>query len=209
MIRVILADDHAILRAGIRHLLGLTPDISVVGETADGLATLRLLETMICDVLVLDVSLPTLSGTEVLKRVKADWPHTRVLMLSMHSEEEYAPRLLAADADGYLAKDRSAVELVDAIRRVAGGGIYVTDKAARRIIDSSRSATVVPHQLLSAREHQILILLCEEHTVSEIAAQLDLGISTISTHLGHIKSKLGVSSVAGIVSYAHRAGLAS
>jgi DNA-binding NarL/FixJ family response regulator len=201
VIRIVLADDHTLVRAGIRQLIATARDMTVVGEAGDGHRAMRLLETTACDVLVLDLSLPVLSGTEVLTRAKATWPALAVLILSMYAEEQYARRLLAAGAAGYLAKDRSEDELLAAIRCVAEGRRYLP----RALVDVA--PTAAPHATLSAREHQIFTLLFQGRTVSEIAAELDLGGSTVSTHVARIKAKLGVRTVTEIVSYAHREGL--
>lgn len=207
MIRVFIADDHAIVRAGIRQLLETASDIEVVGEASDGRKALLLLESTPCDVLLLDLSLPVLSGGEVLKRVREKWPQLPVLILSMYPEEQYARRLLNSGAAGYLSKDRSEDELLEAVRRLAAGRSYVTATVAEQTFAAPHTRSSAPHESLTAREHQIFTLIIQGRTVSEIAAELDLGGSTVSTHMAHIKAKLGVRTAAEFASYAHREGL--
>lgn len=205
MIRVFVADDHTIVRTGIRRLLATAGDIEVVAEAADGRAVLNQLESVACDLLLLDLSLPKVNGTEVLRRVKELKPELKVLILSMYAEEQYALRMLRAGAAGYLGKDRSEHELIAAIRAVASGQRYVTSAVAER--DKTTSGDGAPHSALAAREHQVFTLLCEGRSVVEIAAELDITPSTVSNHLARIRQKLGVRTVGEIVSYAHRAGL--
>lgn len=206
MIRVFLADDHGIVRAGVRQFLELAGDITVVGEAGDGRRALDALEALggEVDVLLLDLTLPRLSGTEVLRAVRARFPRIAVLVLSMHRDELYTQQVLALGAAGYLCKERSEDELLAALRAVAGGGLYGS-RASVRLGEPIDAAP--PHAALSPREHQIFTLLIDGRSPSEAAAELDLTGSTISTHIARIKAKLKVSSIAGIVSYAHRAGL--
>lgn len=202
MIRVVIADDHAIVRSGLRALCHAAGDLEVVGEAADGRAALRLVEdrALVIDVLVLDLSLPKLSGLEVLHRAVAVRPSLQVLILSMHPEAQYAPRLLAAGAAGYLAKDRSEHELVDTVRRLASGRAPAEGPAAE-------ARPGYPHDALTAREMQVFLMLIAGQGVTDIAVDLDLTASTVSTHLGRVKAKLSVDTVAQIVTYAHRVGL--
>jgi DNA-binding NarL/FixJ family response regulator len=204
VIRVVIADDHAIVRSGIRLLLSTSPDFRVVGEAADGHATLRALEETPCDVLILDLSLPRLNGVEVLRRVRAEQPTVRVLVLSMYSEDQYALRLVRDGASGYLSKDRSEDELLDAVRRVARGETYVSPRVAEQALRGEDAGGVAK---LSGREMQIFLLVAGGATVSDIAAELDLHASTVSSFLARIRTKLGVRTVGELVAYAHRAGL--
>ncbi len=205
MIRVFVADDHTIVRTGIKRLLATAGDIEVVAEAADGRQVLNQIGTVGCDVLLLDLSLPRVSGIEVLRRVKELKPELPVLILSMYPEEQYALRMVRSGAAGYLGKDRSENELIDAIRTVAQGKRYVTPAVAAQ--DEKKAGDGAPHSKLAAREHEVFTLLCEGRSVVEIAAELDVTPSTVSNHLARIRRKLGVRTVAEIVSYAHRAGL--
>ncbi len=201
MIRVFLADDHPIFRSGVRKVLEDSGGISVVGEADDGRQVLLARDKHRWDVLVLDVSLPKVSGIEVLRRLHAELPALAVLVVSMFPEEQYATRLLAEGARGYVSKSRPPEELVEAIHRVAAGERWVPPEVQASGVAAS------PHTLLTAREHQVFTLICQGLTVSEIAAELDLRLSTVSNHLSKVKEKLSAHTVAEIVSYAHRAGL--
>jgi two-component system invasion response regulator UvrY len=201
MIRVLLADDHALVRAGVRALLSTASDIEVVGEVDNGRSALRELERpeFEVDVLVLDVSMPRLNGFEVLERLRVVRPKLGTLLVSVHPAEVYAQRAIAAGASGYLAKSCTEHELVDAVRTIASGRVYATREAMTRPAST--------HRALSAREAQIFMLLVTGSSVTDIAAELDLGPSTVSTHIARIRTKLGLTSVAEFTSYAHREGL--
>jgi DNA-binding NarL/FixJ family response regulator len=206
MIRVFLADDHTIVRSGIKTLFTTTSDISVVGEAADGRAVLQAMETVDCDVLILDLSLPKVNGTEVLRRLREQRPKLPVLVLSMYSEAQYGLRMLREGASGYLSKDRTEHELIEAVRQVAQGRTYLTATVAEQAVQAP-SSSAPAHTTLSAREYQVFILLAHGQTVSNIAAELDLSAGTVSNYIFHIKEKLGVKSSGEIIAYAHRAGL--
>ena len=202
MIRVFLADDHPVVRAGMRTLLGEAPDIRVTAEAHDGHEVLRALAdpSFEIDVLVLDLVMKGLSGFEVLRRARVIRPALAILILSMYPEEPYAEQVLSLGAAGYLSKDRAEDELVHAVRSAALGLVAHRRKAHA----PEREDGLAPHQLLSAREHQIFVSLAEGWTVTDIAAELNLSVSTVSTHFGRIKAKLGIQTVAELVSYAHR-----
>lgn len=205
MTRVFVADDHTVVRTGIKILVNTDPEMSVVGEASDGHSALEALEVTPCDVLLLDLSLPRLSGVEVLRRVRERFPRIQVLVLSMYPEEQYALRMVRAGAAGYLSKDRSEHELVEAIRHVAQGRTYVSPAVAEMAVRGSEPPS--GHAALSGREHQIFLLVANGSTVSDIAAELNLSASTVSNYLVRIKTKLGVRTLGDIVSYGHRAGL--
>ncbi|APR78209.1 DNA-binding response regulator, LuxR family protein [Minicystis rosea] len=206
MIRVFLVDDHGIVRAGIRQLLSAAPDVEVVGEAGDGRKALEALERVPVDVLVLDLHLPRMNGIEILRRAIARSPGLAVLVLSMYADASYVRATLSAGAAGYLSKDASEEELLTAIRAVSQGRLYAPRDAAAPGRGAEPAAAL--HASFSAREHQIFTLLFQGRSVTEIAAELDLTVSTVSTHIGKIKVKLGVRNVAEIVGYAHRVGLA-
>ena len=208
MIRVVLADDHAIVRAGLRELLTATGDITVIGEATNGQDTLAAVREGGFDVLVLDMSMPGRSGIELIKLVKAEQPRLRVLVLSMHSEKQYAVRAVKAGAAGYLTKETAADELVSAIRRVAGGGAYITPETAERLVLESSSRAEGPlHGRLSDREFEVFRKLVAGRSVTDIAHDLTLSVKTISTHKARILEKMGYSSQAELVRYAVEHGL--
>lgn len=203
MIRVFLADDHAVVRHGLRQLIEGTGEMIVIAEAYDGRAVLNAPELDQCDVLVLDLSLPRVAGLEVVRRLRGR-EQPRVLVLSMYAEEQYATRLLHEGASAYLSKTRPAEELLAAIHALAEGRTYRPPGAADPAYAKDGLA---PHERLSAREYQVFTLLFQGRSMVEIAAELDLCASTVSNHVAHIKKKLDVRTVGDIVGYAHRAGL--
>ena len=203
MIRVLLADDHAIVRAGLKGILADTGDIEVAGEAANGQEVLARVAAQDFDVAVLDMSMPGRNGIELIKLVKAEKPKLRILVLSMHSEEQYAVRALKAGASGYLSKDSAADQLVAAIRRIAGGGAYVTPETAERLaLGAAPRAETAAHTLLSDREFQVFRMIARGATVSEIARELSLSVKTISTHKTRIMDKMGLANQAELIRYA-------
>jgi DNA-binding NarL/FixJ family response regulator len=207
MIRVFIADDHAIVRHGLRELISSCGDMQVVGEASDGRQLLNIAETIDCDVVILDLSLPRVNGPEVLKRLRAQRPSLPVLVLTMYPEDQYAVALLRNGASAYLCKDRPSHELLDAIRKVASGKTYFTETIAQRFLAAPEESGQPAHAKLTAREHQVFTLIIQGRSSSEIAAELDLTASTVSNHLAKIKEKLDAHSLADIVRYAYRAGL--
>jgi DNA-binding NarL/FixJ family response regulator len=208
-IRVVLADDHAIVRHGVKKLIETQPDLEVVGELSDGYNVVEFLEKNPSDVLLLDLSLPRVSGVECLRRIKSRGVPVRVIVLSMYPEDQLALHLLREGASGYLSKDRSPSELLVAIREVAGGGQYLTDTLRALEHEVGTVETVLPHESLTPRESQVFQRLIVGRTVSDIAAELDLNASTVSNHVARIKEKLQAQSVGDILRYAHRVGLLS
>jgi DNA-binding NarL/FixJ family response regulator len=205
MIRLLLADDHAMVRAGLRELLSDTGDIEVIAEAASGEEVLAAIRQTEFDVLVLDMSMPGRSGIELIKLVKAERPRLRVLVLSMHSEDQYAVRALRAGASGYLTKESAPEELLTAIRRIGAGGAYVSPETATRLVlDNAAPGAAKPHSLLSDREFQVFRMIAQGRSVSEIAASLTLSVKTISTHKTRILQKMGASNQTDLVRYAMR-----
>ena len=203
MIRVLLADDHAIVRAGLKEILTDTGDIEVAGEAANGQEVLARVSAQDFDVAVLDLSMPGRNGIELIKRVKAEKPKLRILVLSMHSEEQYAVRALKAGASGYLSKESAADELVAAIRRIAGGGAYVTPETAERLaLGAAPRAEAAAHTLLSDREFQVFRMIARGASVTDIARELSLSVKTISTHKTRILGKMGLANQAELIRYA-------
>jgi DNA-binding NarL/FixJ family response regulator len=198
MIRVLLADDHEIVRDGLKRILAATTDVQVTGEAASGDEALALAKANDYDVALLDMSMPGLSGIDLIKRLKIEKPGLKLLILSMHGEHQYAARALKAGASGYLTKDSAAEKLLGALRKVAAGGVHVSDAAAASLVSASRA----PHQELTDREFEVLRLLAGGRSPTEIAVQLHLSVKTVSTHKAHIQQKLGLNGTAELVRYA-------
>ncbi len=203
MIRVFIADDHGVVRAGIRALLAADGAIEVVGEAAEADAVVASLERaeLPVDVLILDLSLKGANGIDVLRRALALRPRLAVLVHTMYAESQYADRMLAEGAAGYLCKDRSEESLLEAVKTVARGRSFFS----RRPHPGERPAH--GHHSLTARELQVFMMLAEGRSVTDVAHALGLGVSTVSTHVGRIREKLGAQTVGEIVAYAHRHGL--
>ena len=203
MIRVLLADDHAIVRAGLKEILADTGDIAVAGEATNGQEVLARVREHDYDVVVLDMSMPGRNGIELIKLVKAEKPGLRILVLSMHSEEQYAVRALKAGASGYLSKESAADQLVAAIRRIAGGGAYVTPETAERLaLGAAPRPETAPHTLLSDREFQVFRMIAGGKSVGEVARELSLSAKTVSTHKARIMEKMGLANQAQLIRYA-------
>jgi len=203
MIIILLADDHAIVRAGLKEILADTGDIEVAGEATNGQDVLARVSAQDFDVAVLDLSMPGRNGIELIKLVKAEKPKLRILVLSMHSEEQYAVRALKAGASGYLSKESAADELVAAIRRIAGGGAYVTPETAERLaLGAAPRAETATHTLLSDREFQVFRMIARGASVTDIARELSLSVKTISTHKTRILGKMGLANQAELIRYA-------
>lgn len=202
MIRVLLADDHTLVREGLKQLLSSAPGIAIAAEAGDGDATLALVRANDYDIAVLDLSMPGLAGIDLIKRVKLEKPKLRVLVLSMHGEQQYAARALKAGASGYLTKDSAAAQLVSVIRKIAAGGVHISETAAALLIDGSASADAPPHTRLSDREFEIFRALVGGEGVSDIANRLHLSVKTVSTHKTRILQKMGMASAAELVRYA-------
>lgn len=205
MIRVVIADDHTIVREGLKQLLLAAAALDVVGEASDGHQVMQRVRDLDFDVLLLDMSMPGKSGMELIKQVKAERPGLRVLVLSMHHEHQYAVRAIKAGASGYLTKDSAATQLVSAIRKVAGGGAYITAEVAEQLaLGAMPHTTGPPHATLSDREYQVFELLIAGKAVSDIALRLNLSVKTVSTHKAHLMEKMGIGNPAELIRYAIR-----
>jgi DNA-binding NarL/FixJ family response regulator len=205
MIRVVIADDHQILREGLKQLLQAAGDLDVVGEAADGYEVIERVRHLVFDVLLLDMSMPGKSGVELIKQVKTEKPKLRVLVLSMHEEHQYAVRAIRAGASGYLTKESAASQLVAAIRKVAGGGAFITAEVAERLAQEAMPHAEGPaHTTLSDREFEVFRMLVNGVSVGDIAARLHLSAKTISTHKARLMEKLGVETNVELVHYALR-----
>ena len=203
MIRVLLADDHKLVREGLKQILAGAADVEVAGEAADGDQALALAKANDYDLALLDMSMPGLAGIELIKRLKLEKPKLRMLVLSMHGEQQYAARALKAGASGYLTKDSAAEQLLGAIRKVAAGGVHISDTAAAGLVGGGGT----PHAALSDREFEVLRMLAGGHGPTEIAELLHLSVKTVSTHKARVLQKLGLGSTAELVRYAIENGL--
>ena len=208
MIRVILCDDHALIRRGIRDTLSDAADIEVVGEAGDYGELRALLRDKTADVLVLDINLPGRSGLDLLEDIHALRPNLPVLILTIYSEQQYALRALKSGAAGYLTKETAPERLAEAVHKVVGGGRYVTPTLAERLASMVRSGFEgAPHDQLSEREFRVFRLLAAGKTVSQIAGTLHLSVKTISTYRARTLEKLGLATNAELTQYAVRNGL--
>jgi len=209
-IRLVLADDHALVRAGIRSLLQSCADMEIVGEAGDGQEALGLAKTMQPDVLLIDIAMPGLNGLEVAARLAEDSPQIHVIILSMHANEKYVVRALRAGAAGYLLKDSGTAELELAIRAVAKGQIYLSPGVSKNVIlDYLRRVgnETGPLELLTPRQREILQLIAEDHTTKEIARLLNLSQKTVENHRAQLMERLDIHQVAGLVRFAIETGL--
>jgi DNA-binding NarL/FixJ family response regulator len=197
-----IADDHAIVREGLKQLFALVADIKVVGAATSGAEVLEALHHNAADLLLLDMTMPGISGVELITRVKAQNPAQKILVLSMHNEPQIARRALAAGAAGYLTKDSDPEVLLAAIRRVAAGGRYIDASLAEAMVfETPDDRPQAPHEQLSEREMQILKLLVRGDSVNEIASALVISNKTVSTHKSRLMQKLGLGNNAELVRY--------
>jgi DNA-binding NarL/FixJ family response regulator len=208
MIRVLLVDDHVLMREGLKQLFEFADDIQVVGEADNGEEALRILAKGGIDLIVLDVSMPGLHGAELIERIKQDPKAPPILMLSMHNELQIAKRNLKAGALGYVTKNTPPAELMAAVRKVASGNRYVVSAVAQQaVFDLSAVSDNALHELLTPRERDILNLLVKGKKVTEIAQEYGLSVKTVSTHKINIKQKMRISSDAELMRYAIAHGL--
>jgi DNA-binding NarL/FixJ family response regulator len=198
MIRVLIADDHKIVRDGLKGILAATADIEVAAEAAGGDEALALVRANDYDVALIDMSMPGLSGIDLVKRLRAEKPKLRLLVLSMHGEHQYAARALKAGAAGYLTKDSASEQLLGAIRKVAAGGVHISEAAAASLVSQQKAS----HEALSDREFEVMRLLVEGLGPTEIGERLHLSVKTVSTHKTRIFEKLNLGSTAELVRYA-------
>jgi DNA-binding NarL/FixJ family response regulator len=210
-LRLVLVDDHALVRAGLRALLGEMPGVSVVAEAGDGREALQLIREHKPDIALLDISLPGLNGLEVAARVAKEHPATRVIILSMHGDDESVRRALTAGAAGYLLKNSDRSELELALRTVARGNAWlspaVTQKVVTAFAEGARSSAQGAFEVLTPRQREVLQLIAEGHSNKEIAGRLNLSPKTVETHRTELMERLGIHGVAGLVRYAIHIGL--
>jgi len=199
MTRVLIADDHKIVRDGLKRILASAADLEVAGEAASGDEALALVRANDYDIAMIDMSMPGISGIALVKRLKAEKPRMKLLVLSMHGEHQYAARALKAGASGYLTKDSAADQLLGALHKIAAGGVHISDAAASALVASPAQSS---HESLSDREFEVMRLLVEGLGPSEIGDRLHLSVKTVSTHKTRILEKLGIGSTAELVRYA-------
>ena len=209
MIRIAIADDHAIVREGLKRIVAADGGLEILDEAGDGTEVMRLVRERDFDVLVLDLSMPGRSGMELIKLVKAEKPKLRILVLSMHQELQYAVRAIKSGASGYLTKESAPAQLVQAIHKIAGGGAYITAEVAEQLaLGAMPGAAAAAHESLSAREFEVFRLLAAGVSVTDIAARLNLSVKTVSTHKANLMQKMGLGNVSELIRYAIKHGLA-
>ena len=210
-IRIVLADDHVIVRDGLRSLLQQQTDMEIVAEAADGLETVQVTKEHQPHVIVMDASMPTLNGVEATRRIHTQLPEVRILCLSMHSESQFVSAMLEAGASGYLLKDCASEELVRAIHIVMAGQVYLSPGIGQVVVDHFKAgragASPSAFSILTERERTVLQLLAEGHTTKEIGQRLRLSAKTVATYREHIMEKLGIQNIAGLTKYAIQQGL--
>jgi DNA-binding NarL/FixJ family response regulator len=207
-LRILIVDDHAIVREGLVRILEGTGRGWLVAEAASGLQALEWLRRHEAALAIVDLSMPGMPGLDLIRRLRADFPRVRVLVLSMHAEEQYALRSFQAGANGYVTKDRAPAELVDAVTKVAGGGSYVTASLAEQVVQQLNGATGMPrHAQLSDRELDVLRRIVCGQSLSSIAQALFLSIKTVSTHKRRIQDKLQLPTTAALIRYGIEQGL--
>ena len=208
MIRILIADDHAIVRAGLKQILTDTPDMIVAGEAADGTEVLEKVRNDCWDLVLLDISMPGRGGLDTLKQLTSEKPELPVLMLSIYPEDQYAVRAFKAGASGYLTKESAPEELISAIRKVSQGGKYVSSLLAERLASHLKTDAEKPiYERLSDREYQVMVMIASGKTVKEIAGELSLSVKTISTNRARALEKMGMKNNAEMTYYAIKEGL--
>jgi DNA-binding NarL/FixJ family response regulator len=208
MIKILIADDHAVVREGLKQIISETPDMIVTDEANNGQEVLNKVSEQNYDVVLLDITMPGRSGLDILKQLKGKKPRLPVLMLSVHSEEQYAVRTLKAGASGYLTKGSATEELIAAIRKISKGKKYVSSSLAEKLaFDLDMDHEKPRHELLSDREYQVMSMIAAGKTVKEIADELSLSVQTISTYRSRILEKMKMKNNAEIIYYAVKEGL--
>jgi DNA-binding NarL/FixJ family response regulator len=207
-IHVLIADDHAIVRQGLKQILSETEDLVIAGEADDGVEALLLARQRDWNVFLLDVSMPNRNGIDTLKQLKKEFPRLPVLILSMHPEEQYAVRALKAGASGYLTKQSAPEQLVTAIRQVSQGKKYLSPAVAQQLAEAISDHTEKPpHERITDREYQVLVLIASGKTLTQIADLLNLGVATVSTYRARLLEKMGLKSTAELIRYGLEHGL--
>jgi two-component system, NarL family, invasion response regulator UvrY len=209
VIGVFIADDHPVVRQGIRQIVAATDDITVVDEATTGHEALQRLSDVQCDLVLLDLSLPDIDGLDLLKQLKREYPQRPILILTMHSEDQFALRALKAGASGYLTKESAPAELVGAVRKVVAGGRYISQRLAESLAAHLGPDAEKPvHERLSDREYQVLRLIAAGRSTRDISTQLSLSSKTVSTYRARLLDKMGMKTSAELMAYAVRHHLA-
>ena len=208
MLRILIADDHPIVRQGLKQILSEESDMGVSGEAQNSQEVLKLVQKQDWDIVILDITMPGRGGIDVLKELKHQYPKLPLLILSMHPEDQYAVRALKAGAGGYLTKESAQEELIKAIRKIVRGGKYISSTLAEKLAFDLETETEKPlHETLSDREHQVLLMIASGKTVSEIAEELSLSVKTIDTYRARILEKMKMKTNAELMHYAIKNGL--
>lgn len=212
--RILLVDDHQIMREGLMSLMANEPDLEVVGDASDGRQAVQLAKKLKPDLVVMDISMPGLSGIEATRQILDEAAQARVLALSMHSDPRFVAGALEAGAHGYMIKDCTSQELLECIRTVAGGGTYLSPQVAEVVVKGfvrrlGEETGTPPASVLTPREREVLQLLVEGHTVKAIAQRIHLGVKTVETHRRNIMEKLGLKNMVDLIKYAMREGVVS
>jgi DNA-binding NarL/FixJ family response regulator len=203
VIRIVLADDHTIVREGLKQLLAAAAGLEIVGEASDGHEVMKVVRELDFDLLLLDMSMPGKSGIELIKQVRTEKPKLRILILSMHEERQYAIRAIRAGASGYLTKESASRQLVEAIRKVATGGAFISAEVAEQLaLGAMPDAKTTLHESLSDREFQIFRMIVDGKSVSDIAERLNLSVKTVSTHKANIMQKMRMETAGELIRYA-------
>lgn len=208
MIKILIADDHSIVREGLKQIVAESPEMAVRGEAVNGQQVLKLVHKTDYDLILLDIAMPGRGGIDTLKQLKIEKPEIPVLILSMYPEDQYAVRAIKAGASGYLTKESAPEELIGAIKKVAQGGKYVSTDLAEKLVENLGKDTEKPdHTILSDREYQVMIMIAAGKTVKEIADELSLSVKTISTNRARALKKMGMKNNAEFAYYAIKQGL--
>ena len=208
MITILVADDHAVVREGLKRILAQAPDMTVLAEACNGLEVMQRLRSTAVDLLLTDLAMPGRSGMELIRQARQELPGLRILVLSMHQESQYAVRSIRNGANGYLAKDSAPSLLLEAVRKVAGGGAYVSAEVAEQLAMAAMPGHAVTRsETLSNREFEIFRMVVQGTSLTDIALQLNLSSKTVSTHKHNLMQKLGVANQSDLVRYAIRHGL--
>lgn len=208
MIKIVIADDHSIVREGLKRIVSSIEGMEVTGEAGNGTEVMQRVRELTFDVLVLDLSMPGRSGMELIKLIRSEKPQLRILVLSMHQESQYAVRAIKNGASGYLTKESAPGQLEQAIRKVASGGAFISAEVAEQLaLGAMPGSQAVPHESLSNREFEVLQLLVADVSMTDIATKLNLSVKTVSTHKTNLMQKMGLQNQNELIRYALKHGL--